>query len=111
VGAPAGTAAADSRRTVAGVAPQPCPAPEDEFEQQQPLPGVCGTVTVTFTSGAQDGTRVSTDIPAGPGALRVGEGDDVVLLLLDENGGGQSYSIVDFQQSTQLCCYVCALKS
>src|SRR5688500_10965986 len=43
--------------TVAGVAPQPCPpAPED----QEQLPGapaaVCGTVTVTLTSGGQAGT-------------------------------------------------------
>jgi len=103
------TAETDGQRrvfgTVAGVAPQPCPpAPEDE--QQEPLPGapapVCGTVTVTLTSGAQAGTQVSTDIPSGPGALQVGTGDDVVLLLLDEDGGGQGYSIVDFQRSTQL---------
>ena len=89
--------------TVTSVAPQPCPPlPED----QEQLPGepaaACGTVTVTLTSGAQAGTQVNTELPSGPSALQVGTGDDVVMLLLDQEGGGQTYSIVDFQRSTQL---------
>jgi uncharacterized membrane protein len=88
--------------TVLDISPQPCPPAPEEPEEEPPATD-CGTVTVKLTSGAQSGTQITTDIPAGPGAVPVGKDDDVVLLLLqDPEGGGQSYSIVDFQRSTQL---------
>lgn len=91
--------------TVVTVSPQPCP-PAPEGEQEQPLPGqpapACGTVTVELTSGADSGTQVTTEIPSGPGAQAVSADDDVVLLQLLQDDGGQGYSIVDFQRSTPL---------
>ncbi|MEV4705423.1 YibE/F family protein [Actinoplanes sp. NPDC049316] len=77
--------------------------PETEDELPAAPDAICGTVTVKLTSGADNGTTVTTDIPAGPGAIEVGPGDDIVLLVLqDGEGGGVSYSISDFQRSTQL---------
>ena len=86
---------------VVAVAPEQCPpVPEGE---ELPPEAVCGTVTVKLTSGASAGEQVTTDIPAGPGAPQVQAGDDVVLLVLqDEPGGPPSYSIMDFQRATPL---------
>jgi uncharacterized membrane protein len=66
--------------------------------------GPCGTVQVRLTSGPQSGTEVTTDIPAGPGAIEVTPGDDVVLLELQdvEGGAGTTYSIMDFQRGSAL---------
>lgn len=65
-------------------------------------PGVCGTVTVRLTSGPDEGKEITTDIPAGPGAVSVTVGDDIELLYLPDTPGGQVYSIYDHQRSTQL---------
>ncbi|GGQ77197.1 YibE/F family protein [Couchioplanes azureus] len=60
-------------------------------------------MTVKLASGPDTGTTVTTDIPAGPGAVQVTAGDDAVLLMLQKpDGGGVTYSISDFQRSTQL---------
>jgi uncharacterized membrane protein len=60
-------------------------------------------VTVKLTSGTDAGREVTADIPSGPGAVQVAGGDDVVLLVLqDEPGGEASYSILDHRRSTQL---------
>jgi uncharacterized membrane protein len=86
---------------VIAVAVTDCPQPPVGEEPPPGPPAVCGTVTVLLTSGADRGARVTTDIPAGPGAVKVGPGDEVVLLRL-ENAGGAAYSIVDHRRSTQL---------
>ena len=101
--------AADAPTQVHGevltVSPQPCP-PVPDGEDEAPPGGrdaACGTVTVKLTGGTDAGTKVTTEIPSGPGAVQVTKGDDVVLLRLqDTPGGGLSYSIMDFQRSTQL---------
>jgi uncharacterized membrane protein len=95
---PQATGAADGPVTATGqvvtVTPEECPAvPEGE----KPLED-CGTVTVRL----DDGTQIVTDIPAGPGAPEVASGDDVTLLVLNEQDGSRSYSISDHQRGNQL---------
>ncbi|UQU67485.1 YibE/F family protein [Couchioplanes caeruleus] len=81
------------------VKPAPCP-PTPEGQEQ---PGqVCGVVTVVVTSGADKGTQITTDAPTGPGAQPVSAGDDITLLVLQNEDGGTSYSIADFQRSREL---------
>ncbi|MFC7549316.1 YibE/F family protein [Plantactinospora sp. GCM10030261] len=95
--------------TVLAVTPEACPenpelpeAPEGEAATGVPAP-VCGTVAVRITDGAGAGSQVATEIPAGPGAVTVSSGDEVVLLQIsDEPGGEPTYSIVDHQRSTGL---------
>jgi hypothetical protein len=63
---------------------------------------ICGTVAVRLTSGPEAGKDITTDIPAGPGAITVARGDDIELLYLPDSPDGQLYSIYDHQRSTQL---------
>jgi uncharacterized membrane protein len=63
---------------------------------------ICGTVAVRLTSGPEAGKDITTDIPAGPGAISVAHGDDIELLYLPDSPDGQLYSIYDHQRSTQL---------
>jgi uncharacterized membrane protein len=63
---------------------------------------ICGTVTVRLTSGPDAGKDITTDIPTGPGAITVADGDDIELLYLPDSPDGQRYSIYDQQRSTQL---------
>lgn len=98
----AATSAGDPPRSlgeVVRVAEQACPeVPEGETGPTE----ACGTVTVRVTDGSDAGKEVTTDIPAGPGAPDVEPGDDVTLLALENEQGGWTYSIVDFQRSTPL---------
>ncbi|MDG4789123.1 YibE/F family protein [Micromonospora sp. WMMD1102] len=87
--------------TVVAVESVPCPAPPAGEERPAGAPTDCGTVTVDLTEGVGAGQRVSTDVPSGPGAVRVAPGDDVALLYLQESPERQ-YSIIDHQRSTQL---------
>jgi uncharacterized membrane protein len=75
--------------------------PEGE-ETPASLAGICGTVTVRLTSGPESGTDITTDIPIGPGAITVADGDDIELLYLPDSLSGKPYSIYDQQRSTQL---------
>ncbi|BEL02083.1 hypothetical protein Q0Z83_002740 [Actinoplanes sichuanensis] len=78
---------------VVALTPQECPpVPEGD----QPLEN-CGTVQVRL----DDGGVITTDIPNGPGAPEVSEGDDVTLLALNDEGG-TSYSISDHQRGDEL---------
>ncbi|AVT33161.1 YibE/F family protein [Plantactinospora sp. BC1] len=87
--------------TVVAVESAPCPGPPPGEELPTGAPTDCGTVTVDLTEGVGAGQRVSTDVPSGPGAVRVAAGDEVVLLYLEESPERQ-YSIIDHQRSTQL---------
>ncbi|MGW4941901.1 hypothetical protein ACWEOZ_09960 [Actinoplanes sp. NPDC004185] len=70
------------------VTPAPCP-PTPEGQEQ---PGqLCGIVTVVVTGGADKGKQITTDAPSGPGAQAVLPGDDIVLLVLQDENGGTSY--------------------
>ncbi|GIG92657.1 YibE/F family protein [Plantactinospora endophytica] len=87
--------------TVVAVQSAPCPAPPAGEELPAGAPTDCGTVTVDLTEGIGAGQRVSTDVPSGPGAVRVSAGDEVALLYLEESPERQ-YSIIDHQRSNQL---------
>jgi uncharacterized membrane protein len=81
---------------VLAIEEQPCPpVPEGD----QAATG-CGVVTVQL----DDGAEITTEIPAGPGAVQVATGDDVILLALDDPEGGSDlgYSIIDHQRTTSL---------
>jgi uncharacterized membrane protein len=67
----------------------------------------CGTVNVTVTGGPGKGDKVTTDIPQGPGAPQVEDGDDVVLVAAG-TGGERRYQIIDEQRGTQLAIVVAA---
>lgn len=61
----------------------------------------CGNAQVLVTSGAEEGQSIEAPLPDGPGAPRIDEGDDVVLILTD-SPEGETYSIVDHQRATEL---------
>lgn len=88
--------------TILAVQETPCPAPPVGMEGSGILPTECGTVTVALDDGPDAGTQITTDIPAGPGAPRVTDGDEVVLLYLSDALDGRPYQISDHQRGTQL---------
>lgn len=72
---------------------------------EQVLPGgpqVCGTVTVRLTDGADRGSTVDTELPAGPGAPEVSAGDRVTLIYTPDALDGMQYQIMDHQRGRQL---------
>jgi uncharacterized membrane protein len=80
-----------------------CPELPEGAAPVPAAPTECGTATVRITDGPENGQVVSTDIPAGPGAIEIAPGDDVVLISLEDGvEGGQRYSILDHQRSTAL---------
>lgn len=91
-----GAGAADQvDAVVTGIQEEPC---EKELEGEV---NGCGTADVRITSGADEGEEITTQLPNGPGAPEVTEGDDVVLIETT-SPDGTIYSIVDHQRSTQL---------
>lgn len=81
--------------TVTGVAREEC------AEELTDDVNGCGTAQVRITDGADAGEDVDAPLPNGPGAPRIGDGDDVVLIHSDSPDGA-TYSIVDHQRGTQL---------
>ncbi|WIM94059.1 YibE/F family protein [Actinoplanes oblitus] len=76
------------------VTPAACaPVPRGE-----PQPTGCGTATVRLASGEV----VGTDLPYGPGAPAIEAGDRVIVLGLESDGGGLTYTISDHQRSREL---------
>ncbi|MFI1988449.1 YibE/F family protein [Actinoplanes sp. NPDC020271] len=69
----------------------PVPAGEEQ-------PTGCGTATVKLESGEV----VTTELPYGPGAPEIENGDRVVLMGLENQEGGLSWSISDHQRSREL---------
>jgi uncharacterized membrane protein len=81
----------------------PCPERPEVPQQPPGGPTECGTATVRMTNGADAGRQISTDIPSGPGAIEIAQGDKVVLLALDGGTEGRpQYSITDHQRSSGL---------
>lgn len=62
----------------------------------------CGSVLVRLTSGPEDGEQIAVDVPSGPGAPKVTDGDDVTLLYLPDTPFGDPYQIADHQRGRQL---------
>ncbi len=69
----------------------PVPAGEEQ-------PTGCGTATVKLESGEV----VSTELPYGPGAPEISDGDRVVVMGLENQAGGLTWSISDHQRSREL---------
>jgi uncharacterized membrane protein len=89
--------------SVLAVAEIPCPTSAEGGPAAR-SPGVtahCGTVEVELTEGRDRGKRVTTDIPAGPGAPAVHAGDKVDVMYLADSPGGV-YQIIDHQRGKPL---------
>lgn len=70
----------------------------------EPLPDEvngCGTARVAVEEDAGTAQEVEVALPNGPGAPRIAEGDDVVLIVGD-SPDGTVYAIVDHQRSSEL---------
>lgn len=61
----------------------------------------CGTAEALITDGVDEGRTISAALPNGPGAPKIAEGDQVVLIQ-SETPDGESYSIVDHQRASEL---------
>jgi len=61
----------------------------------------CGNAQVRVARGPEADREVETPLPNGPGAPRIDEGDDVVLIVSDSPEGAM-YSIVDHQRAIEL---------
>lgn len=97
--------AAQHQGVVTEVTKQPCPEPPSG---QEPLPGGatldvngCGTAQVKVSDGPDQGLDVVVNLPNGPGAPTVKDGDEVILVMTENPDGGQ-YDIVDHQRTTGL---------
>ena len=67
----------------------------------------CGSAEVRVTTGADEGQEITTPLPNGPGAPKIAEGDDVVLIQTT-SPDGEVYSIVDHQRASELWILVAA---
>ena len=97
--------AAQHQGVVTDVTKQPCPEPP---AGQDPLPGGatldvtgCGTAQVKVSDGPDQGLDVVVNLPNGPGAPTVKDGDEVILVMTENPDGGQ-YDIVDHQRTKGL---------
>ncbi|WP_431903988.1 YibE/F family protein [Nonomuraea sp. bgisy101] len=75
--------------TITAITLKKCPKtpPPDgmtEGEVAPPDPATCGSAEVELTSGAQNGERITTQLPSGPGAQRFSVGDDIRLIYSPE---------------------------
>src|SRR5688500_2670725 len=61
----------------------------------------CGSAQVRVTDGADKDLEIETLLPNGPGAPKVAEGDEVVLIETT-SPEGKAYSIVDHQRGHEL---------
>ncbi len=68
----------------------------------------CGDVLVRLRSGPDAGTEALVDIPAGPGAVEVEAGQDVVLIYTPDSVSEQRYHIIDHERSSALWALVIA---
>jgi uncharacterized membrane protein len=95
---------------VISVERQPCPSlPEGVDPPEGPgMPTVCGQAEVRLTGGPNAGELVITDIPNGPGAPTLADGDGVVLIHLSDAPSGSAYQIIDHQRGTRLWLLVAA---
>ena len=84
------------------------PCPEQPGDAGFPGPARCGTALVLVESGPDAGEEVFVDLPRGPGAPTVAEGDDVVLMYLPDTTHGEPYQLIDHERGTGLWMVVAA---
>ncbi|MEO7268864.1 MAG: YibE/F family protein [Knoellia sp.] len=94
-----------SLAVVTGLDKQECPPPAagDEPGPSGPTTVVngCGTAQVQLTDGPDRDRRITVELPNGPGAPLVAEGDEVILVKTSAPEGDR-YDIVDHQRSKGL---------
>jgi uncharacterized membrane protein len=81
---------------------QPCPQTPDGDPNLLAGPAGCGSAKVKLSDGPDEGTVISSDLPAGPGAPDVHVGDAITLMYLPDTTFGDPYQIMDHQRGTQL---------
>ncbi|MFB9180924.1 YibE/F family protein [Dactylosporangium sucinum] len=83
----------------------PCPD-VDPAAAPAGMPSDCGSVQVRITDGPGRGQLVNSDVPAGPGAVRVEVGDRVVLVITQDDpadpAAAPQYQIIDAERGMQL---------
>ncbi len=87
---------------ILGVQESPCP-PDTRTYGNEPLP--CGKALVRVTDGPGTGTEVAVDLPQGPGAPRIADGDKVILgVQSDPTGAGDQvrYGVIDKERGRPL---------
>ena len=67
----------------------------------------CGLAEVLVTAGADEGREITVPLPNGPGAPKIAEGDEVVLIQTT-SPDGEAYAIVDHQRASELWILVAA---
>jgi len=82
--------------------------PEQEQLSEQLQADRCGDVVVRLSSGPDSGAEILVDIPAGPGAVAVEAGQEVVLIHTPDSVSEQQYHIVDHDRSSALWALVIA---
>ncbi|HEU5127854.1 MAG TPA: YibE/F family protein [Glycomyces sp.] len=82
--------------------------PEQEQLSEQLQADRCGDVVVRLDSGPDAGAEILVDIPAGPGAVEVEAGQDVVLIYTPDSVSEQQYHIIDHERSSALWALVIA---
>ncbi len=87
---------------ILGIQESPCP-PDQGTYGSDPLP--CGKALVQVTDGPGKGQEVAVDLPQGPGAPRIAEGDKVILgVQSDPTGSGNPdrYGVIDKERGRPL---------
>jgi uncharacterized membrane protein len=82
--------------------------PEQEQLSEQLQADRCGDVVVRLSSGPDSGAEILVDVPAGPGAVEVEAGQEVVLIYTPDSVSEQRYHIVDHERSSALWALVIA---
>ena len=89
--------------TVTSISERACPAPAPGSPRPAGRAQICGSAVVRVTDGPGTGQDATVDLPAGPSAVRLHVGDDLVLLYFpDAVPGGRDYTVTDHQRSTPM---------
>ncbi|GAA4390613.1 hypothetical protein GCM10023153_07830 [Ornithinibacter aureus] len=84
------------KATVVALHPEPCPPDVTETTANG-----CGSATVELSEGADAGRTVVVDLPNGPGAPVIVEGDAIVVIAVP-GVEEQQFGVVDHQRGTGL---------
>ncbi len=87
---------------ILGIQESPCP-PDQRTYGNEPLR--CGKALVQVTDGPGKGTEVAVDLPQGPGAPQIADGDKVILgVQTDPTGAGNpvQYGVIDKERGQPL---------
>ncbi|HQZ10759.1 MAG TPA: YibE/F family protein [Ornithinibacter sp.] len=89
-------AAPELKATVVALHPEPCPPDVTEETANG-----CGTATVKLSEGSDAGRTVVVDLPNGPGAPVIVEGDDILVISVP-GVEEEQFGVVDHQRGSGL---------